>query len=358
MTRSAKDTRRLLARVGLLLTLCSCRASTAPGNVWEPSSPLDPEEPAQVATLDAARVIEARQSWLRERDEARVAKRRALTVEAAKSPGWQFHESEHYFILSAADDRAFLEDVKSRLEALRGRLVREFPPRTPLGGQNSPTLTVVRICGNRGSFHDYGGPGGSTAYWSLQHQELVFFDDRQGGGRLETTWPAMQQVGVLAYLGVGLGEDTGPLAPWFTNGLAGVFGGMSPGADGRLVLPEVDSRSEDLTARRFGRNFVPLEALLDFGQSEFLGSNDWGAGGWQNNLQAWSFVLFLRTGAESSPDWEERWGGILDRYFEAALSGMSGEEAHAIAFEGVQLAVLESAWQLWVAELTRGIEGG
>jgi hypothetical protein len=58
----------------------------------------------------------------------RSLKRAKLEMEVAKSPGWSLHETPNYFILSCYDDRAFIEELKLRLEGIRAVYEQDYPP--------------------------------------------------------------------------------------------------------------------------------------------------------------------------------------------------------------------------------------
>lgn len=58
----------------------------------------------------------------------RVAKRRALEDAMRRTPGYRLYESPNYFVITDSDDKAFIEELIERIEAIRLVFERDFPP--------------------------------------------------------------------------------------------------------------------------------------------------------------------------------------------------------------------------------------
>ena len=167
------------------------------------------------------------------RSSPRAQKRAELERYVGTTPGWSLYETENFFVLSNNEDAEFLEEAMERLEAIRAVFETYYPPETarkivdrtkwtddaedgetegPIPDDRSVSAVdplelsrtcVVRVCSNRKEYVTYGGPASSSGYWNWGTKELVFYDDRDSGGR-RMTWStlnheAFQRGGCGAY---------------------------------------------------------------------------------------------------------------------------------------------------------------
>ncbi|MCB9914985.1 MAG: hypothetical protein H6828_07530 [Planctomycetes bacterium] len=345
--------------VVLLLALGACRAprgeeALAPAPPREPAPVevavvAEPPAPAEVVGPPAPsdEELSRRERYLVARREARRAReqRRAeLQLEVQRSPGWGAYESEHYLILSYVHDAARLDELRARAEATRARLVREFPAATPLGGANEPSGTVLRVFGSTAQYYEYGGPGGSSAYYSPRTREAVVLLDAHVDE--PRPYEPLQHILVHEYFAERLGLADLPL--WLLYGVAELYGGMDPRA-GRLELPDAEPRLAEPVLQR-AVDQVPLATLLGYGSRQFFGDNAEGLGAYGSARLAWSLVLFLDRGETTGPFWDPAWRGLVGRCVEAAATaeGEAPREAVQRVLDGVDLPALEAAWQAWV----------
>ena len=317
----------------------------------------------------------------------RTQKRAELHAEAERTPGWEVHETPHYFILSNTKDREFLKEVKERLEAYRqlfdevvsfdeaerlrleGQKKRAEEARAAGEGKEEeegegipipPTTTskytprdrvvcsVVRVCGKRSEYVEYGGPANSAGYWWPVTEELVLYDDQMGGGRRNTFGTLAHEAfhQYIHYL-------YGGLAPhdWYNEGTADFFGGYEY-KHKRLKLDRNEKRimriQELIKGDKNGPKHVPLDRLIKFTHAEYYGENDLGRSQGDCYAQGWSFVFFLRTGRKKCPDWNDDWNDILDVYYKTLASTSDLEKSLDTAFAGVDLDEMERVWKDFV----------
>ena len=57
----------------------------------------------------------------------RSSKRGALMKEVRKNPGWQLVETENYFIITSSEEREFVKELETRLEAIRDIYEKLYP---------------------------------------------------------------------------------------------------------------------------------------------------------------------------------------------------------------------------------------
>ncbi|MEZ6015234.1 MAG: DUF1570 domain-containing protein [Planctomycetota bacterium] len=282
--------------------------------------------------------------------EQRVALRLALVE------GWEVRDTEHYVVLyHGALDAPLLELVALRLEALRERFLREFPPDGVVDA-----LPVVRVCRDRGEYLTYGGESWTAGFFNPNVGELVLYDAREDASApLDENHPLLGTLHHEAchqYLYATAGAL--PLHTWFDEGTAEHFAGARFRA-GRLVSIEaLSDRAAWLKGQLATTPGPTLDALLHMDQRTFY------AAAAMHYAMAWSFVHYLRT--EADPQHAR----LLDRYLEAlkrewrrevdqlgrrgvtsasleAARASARQAALSSALTGVELGALEAAWRAY-----------
>lgn len=303
----------------------------------------------------------------------RTKKRAELEREVATTPGWTLHETDNYFIISNSDDREFMKELKMRLEAIRSvyetiypfeaatrikaeaqRIKREEEEedakesgekrerQTTSGytSQQKSQCSVVRVCNTSGQYHDYGGPGGSAGYWSSRAEELVIYDDQQGGGR-RNTWSTLNHEAFHQYIFYLYGS----LSPhsWYNEGTGDFFAGYQY-KHKKFKIKRFDWRLGRVQGMLKEKRYVPLQEIVRFTQGEYYGTSDYKTTIGDHYAQGWSFIYFLRTGEGKASGWNDDWDGILDIYFERLAFTEDLDMAVDAAFEGVDWEELEKSW--------------
>lgn len=312
-------------------------------------------------------------------------KRRAeLLADVAKTNGvWKLYESPRYFIISDNTDKAFLEELKLRLEAIRDIYERDYPyekmqeikaaaaqARTGDGKEKDPAeearkkaekefdkaidggvdpreaskCSIVRVCKDQAEYHSYGGPGGSAGYWSPMAKELVLYDDRANGGRGDT-WAVLNHEGFHQYIYYLYGK----LSPhsWYNEGTGDFYSGYQRQKTGRFELDKFAWRKDLIAQSVREGTVVPLKEFVKLTQQEYYGTlakykTDVGI----HYAQGWSFIYFLRTGKDKhAKGWNPAWEKILDTYFQTLGATEDLEQSVNKAFDGVDWDALETAWK-------------
>lgn len=312
-------------------------------------------------------------------------KRRAeLQADMAKLNGvWSLYETPRYFIISNNKDKAFLDELKMRLEAIRDVYEQDYPyetmkeikaaaaqARTGSGGKEDPAkeaekkaeaefdkaingtvdpreasmCSIVRVCKNREEYHSYGGPGGSAGYWSPAAKELVLYDDKADGGRGDT-WAVLNHEGFHQYIYYLYGK----LSPhsWYNEGTGDYYSGFQMQANKRFKLEKFAWRKDLIAGSVREGKYVPLKEFTKLTQQQYYGNIDkYGTDIGIHYAQGWLLIYFLRTGkANHAKNWNPAWDGILGTYFKVLGSTEDLEQAVNQAFDGVDWEALEQAWK-------------
>jgi hypothetical protein len=326
----------------------------------------------------------------------RDKKRELLQKQIATQPGWRLEETENYLIVTDVDDEPFIEEIKTRLEAIHDVYERDYPiekarkiyekkskkkptgedgggedegadaePSAPPGGETVAPInamdlakaSVVRVCKNRADYNSYGGPGGSAGYWAAFQEELVFYDDQAGGGRSDT-WIVLNHEAFHQYIFYFYGADLDPHG-WYNEGTGDFYSGYEY-EHKKFKLKENSWRVREIQqmiregVRVAGKDagFAPLEELVRWGQGEYYGANSLGQGIGECYAQGWSLIYFLRTGKQAKAHgWNDRWDKILDRYLETLATTSDLDEAVDAAFEGIDWDAFQESWADYVASL-------
>ncbi len=313
-------------------------------------------------------------------------KRRAeLQADVAKTNGvWKLYETPRYFIISNNQDKAFLDELKVRLEAIRDIYERDYPyakmqeikaaaaqAHTGDGKEVDPEkearkkaekelddaisggvdpreaskCSIVRVCKNREEYMSYGGPGGSAGYWSPMARELVLYDDKAEGGRGDT-WAVLNHEGFHQYIYYLYGK----LSPhsWYNEGTGDYYSGYQREKSGQFKLDKFAWR-KDLIAQSIREgHVVPLKVFTKMTQPEYYSNKNekYGTDIGIHYAQGWSFIYFLRTGKQNhAKGWNPAWEKILDTYFQTLGATEDLEQSVNKAFDGVDWDALETAWK-------------
>jgi hypothetical protein len=291
---------------------------------------------------------------------------------------WKLYETPHYFILTPHEDRAFVEELKQRLERIHEIYEQDYPAAkaeeyrkagetAKTGDQKSEdekaqeqfdkamkdmlmqgatpqelaSCSRVRVFTDHDAYLSYGAPGGSAGYWSPMDQELVLYDDQGGGGR-RNTWAVLNHEGFHQYIFYFFGA----LSPhsWYNEGSGDYYSGYAWKAS-RFVLTKFDWRVDTIKEAIREKTFVPLDKFVRYTQAEYYGNNKEGVDGGQNYAQGWSLIYFLRTGKKNNAKgWDPAWDNILETYLRVLATSNKLDQAVDEAFKGVDMAALERAW--------------
>ena len=306
----------------------------------------------------------------------RAQKRAELTDYVRRTPGWELHETENYFIVSHLNDKKFIKDLKERLEAIRAVYMEDYPPEVAQKardaraareaadrGEEEPELkvgedeqsatavdpmelartSIVRVCANPDEYHSYGGPPGSAGYWSSYHKELVIYWDPSGGGR--DTWLVLNHEAFHQFIYYFYGQ----LSPhsWYNEGTGDFYSGYKY-KNKKFTLKEAEWRRATAMEMIKTEEYVPLEEITRYTQSEYYGNNDYGLGGGALYAQGWSFVYFLRTGEKNAKGWNDDWNNILKTYLDVLAETSDLDQAVDVAFDGVDWKEMEECWKRYM----------
>jgi hypothetical protein len=306
----------------------------------------------------------------------RDRKRATLMQEAARSGDWKLYETPNYFVVSNNDDKAFLEELLERLEAIRKVYEEDYPPaqarliRQEAEDEDEDTeksdeeekedenrsvsaidpmelsrTSVVRVCKDQNLYHEYGGPTGSAGYWSWPQEELVIYDDKAGGGRNDT-WIVLNHEAFHQYIFYFYGN----ISPhsWYNEGTGDFYSGYEYKYR-RFKLKENPWRVRRIQEMIREENYAPLKDFVRWTQKEYYGKNSRGLEGGECYAQGWSLIYFLRTGKENKArGWKREWDEILDTYLAELVESGDLDKAVDKAFEGVDWEEFETAWKDYI----------
>jgi hypothetical protein len=291
---------------------------------------------------------------------------------------WKLYETPNYFVLSDHKDKAFIEELKQRLERIREIYEQDYPAAKAEefrkagasaktgdqktdeekaeedfekamaealnDGQDPKELakcSVVRVLTDQAMYHAYGGPPGSAGYWSAYHRELVVFDDQASGGRGDT-WATLNHEAFHQYIFYFYGS----ISPhsWYNEGTGDFYSGYQWKTN-RFVLEKFQWRVGTIKEAVSEGKHVPLDQFVRYTQAEYYGNNKLGIDGGQNYAQGWSFIYFLRTGKKNNAKgWNPAWDNILETYLRVLAMSNKLDQAVDEAFKGIDMAALEKAW--------------
>ncbi|MCB9833710.1 MAG: hypothetical protein H6807_14695 [Planctomycetes bacterium] len=219
----------------------------------------------------------------------------------------------------------FAKNIVKYLERMREHYESIFPPRKTIDA-----VSVVRVCQDREEYHQYGGPGGSAGYFSPATGELVIYDATSEGGMADS-YSTLFHEAYHQYLYYAVGEVSAHR--WFDEGYGDYFAGANP-KKGFRIEP-FDWRTGTVRQAVVEGKNVPLEKLIRYTQAEYYGNAD------VCYSQGWALVYFLKSDAAKKND---KWPGILQRYFDTLVETQRPDKAVDVAFEGVDISELDAAY--------------
>lgn len=293
-----------------------------------------------LSTAPTARALESKPRVTRQQ------RREQLDRTIRTTPGWALHESAHYFILTCVQDTKFIEELKQRSESIRRAIQRNFPhpDLDPVPIHTAPS--VIRMLEDDDQFHSYGGPAGSSGFWSSRIDEIVLYDDQKGGGRRET-WATLNGMVFFEYLSSISGEAEA--APWFLYGHSDYYSGFKF-VDGKHQPAPFDWRKGLAKSNVETSQIVPLEEFVRFTHVQYLSARPPSTDVGCHYAQGWSFIWFLREG-QTSKHWNPAWDQILGTWWSAWRETGDANAATDRAFAGVDWAELQAAWEAFTLEL-------
>ncbi|MAG58847.1 MAG: hypothetical protein CMJ83_21370 [Planctomycetes bacterium] len=260
--------------------------------------------------------------------------RKLAREQVARTKGWWYLETPRYMIVTNVKktEKTFIKDIGRRMEAIRDRYEKDFPPASGISA-----VSIVRVCKDRKSYSDYGGPGGSAGYWYSAAKELVFFRE----GDTEKPFQVLNHEAFHQYIFYACGS----LSPhsWYNEG----YGDYYAGADirGKRVsrIKKFLWRKDTIkNAVRRGTH-VPIKDIIKYSQSQYYSNSA------LCYAEGWSIVYFLNTALPKS----HRWRKILPTYLEVLQKTKDKNKAVEQAFEGVDLDKFEKAWAAYTVRGTK-----
>jgi hypothetical protein len=185
-----------------------------------------------------------------------------------------------------------------------------LPPVAPVD-----VISLVRVCGDKNEYWAYGGPRGTGGYWNARDEELVFFDEDESRQPDDNTISVLYHEAFHQYVFYAAGR----IAPhsWFNEGYGDFFAGARY-KDGKFRiepfawrLPTLQ-RALGLVEPPSGETTVspiPLDRLVGMTRSEYYRTPALAY------AQGWSLVYFLREIVPTNPEWQAKWGRILETYY-------------------------------------------
>jgi hypothetical protein len=345
--------------LGLVLLLSACAGNGAPdARSARPSgpTPVDGTPVAPAGLPDRTHAVEVpppddpTSGRLSGSERERAARLKGLEV-----PGWTwFEEGER--ILFLRDEKAPEARLRSLARRIRLLIEGEFARRYPSAGPPG-RIYVFRVCKDVEQYRQYGGPGGSSGYWSPTDREVVGFHDPVSSRDSLRTLQGMALLQYLHVVGAGMAHD------WFGSGLSDCFGWSDVREDGRVLFRPNGRREDQARKMSVARKHAPLREFVRYEHTRFYGPEIQ-----ENFARAWSLCWFLlRTE-------ERRWTEILPKYFlalrdsaarrdrealpedvregsgfTAATEAAAREDALAAAFEGFDDAEWKRLEEAWLA---------
>ena len=137
-----------------------------------------------------AELDEERARWTRRYRRTRLPHvEERIDVASALVDGWSLRDTEHSIVLYHGPESApVLEQIAGELVAARRRFALDFPPDRP-----AASLSVVRVCRDRGEYLTFGGNPGTVGHFNPNTRELVLYDAREvREGRLPAGHPTLR----------------------------------------------------------------------------------------------------------------------------------------------------------------------
>lgn len=280
--------------------------------------------------------LSAKERKQKQADKKTLSPREAARARArrdSKLKGWWYLESDNYFIVTNVErkKKGRVLDLKRRLEAIRKHYERDFTP-----VKEVTAVSIVRVCRDRKTYSQYGGPAGSAGYWNFVAEELVLFMQ----GDKDFARSVLYHEAFHQYLHYALGGDIRPHT-WFNEGFADYYAGAIL-LRGRAVIKPFEWRVDTIRGHARAGTEVPMKKILKYSKRQYYADSR------RCYAQGWSIVYFLNKGVSKDHPWRK----ILPKYYDVLKKSQSQTKALAAAFAQVNVDDLEAAWRRYTLKKT------
>ncbi|MCC6407795.1 MAG: hypothetical protein IT453_11555 [Planctomycetes bacterium] len=288
-----------------------------------------------------------------------------IRVRSKMVRGWQAEDTPNFIVVHHTPDQPLVRKIVNDIEILHDEYEKLFPPALPI-----EAVSTVRICRDQGEYMLYGGMENTAGYWNSATEELVLYDatvkEKGKRPRVDGTFIALYHEAFHQYIHYSTGEL--PPHSWFNEGTGDYFSGARVQGNKVTRIGPNSWRVELIREALAQGVVVPWKDILRFEQADYYAPGRVAI----CYAQGWSMIYFLRTSKVVKAN--ARWSAILPTYFDelkaayadelaklgdAAKDGgkrfEAGKRARTraldLAFEGVDIGELESAWKDFVREL-------
>ncbi|MBM4013977.1 MAG: hypothetical protein FJ293_03305 [Planctomycetes bacterium] len=261
-----------------------------------------------------------------------ITPKRRGDIEKGLVKGWGVEVSpkKNYVIIYNTKSNKNLRlanTIAERIESIREQIYEvQFKPAEPI-----KAVSIVRICGDRNEYHKYGGPPGSAGYWNSWAEELVFYDASPAKEADDDTLAVLYHEAFHQYIYYSVGN----VAPhsWFNEGHGDYYAGSRYKSHKWKVGPfdwrvgtvknairegprtftvKKDEQSgKEVKLFASDKGYTPIKDLVAFSQGDYYSYPG------VSYAQGWSLIYFLREEVPKNKKYAEKWGKILDTYFNA-----------------------------------------
>lgn len=266
--------------------------------------------------------------------------------EDCERTGWNFAETEHFFIKYNIDKADFIRDLKERVEAIRKEFVKYY------GDKELTEIPVLRVTKDLSEYYKYGGPGGSGGYWNSATKELVVPCAKELD--IKFTWAVMNHEAFHQFIYYRCGQ-VDPHS-WYNEGTGDYYAGYRYGGAGNFELKTLSSwmpfldRLSTIKEAIKKDDYVPFEKIFRYSQRDYYAKPD------LCYAQGWSMVYFLREGKKAGVQgWKAEWSNVLPEYERVLFETKDPVKAIESALKdlkGDRLKEMENAWKAFVLKLS------
>jgi len=247
--------------------------------------------------------------------------------DAERIPGWRALpvKSEKYIIKTSSDNRKFINEVISRLEASRKLYEKDFPP--------PPTfdyVSIVRVCGSEEEFHEYGNTSPGVAGWfNPGSTELVLFDAVNINRNM--TYAVMSHEAFHQYCHF-LFEQS-EAHRWFDEGHGDYYGAVEFRGKKAKVTTKMPAGLDRLSVIKEmvrSQTYIPIEEHINYSHGEWQNQGPSRVSGY---AQSWSIIYMLRQGTLGNLNkkiWKKEYGRIIPAYVETLYKGFADAYAEVL----------------------------
>lgn len=272
-------------------------------------------------------------------DGVNISARRRLQIEQSMVRDWDVVVSpkKNYIVIyntKKGTNHTLAKVIAERIELIREQIYEvQFPPARPV-----TKVCIVRVCEDLKEYHAYGGRWGSAGYWSPGDEELVFYDASASKKPDDDTLSVLYHEAFHQYIHYSVGE----VAPhsWFNEGHGDYYAGAKLRGKKFVIKPfqwrvgtirnaivqgerpfRVEKDEQTGEERRIWepRGYTPLKDLVNFSQGEYYSYPG------VCYAQGWSLIYFLREEVPKNKKYAEKWGHILDTYFNVLKAEVNKE---------------------------------